>query len=93
MRTEECPEGAVGLSRTAHVAHAQVKSCSQTFLKASGNEIRLVVVASLSWETHVPSQPAAMPAVHAEEVGHCMLPYIRDQILELAKDSLLVVVL
>ena len=28
-----------------------------------------------------------------EEVGHCMLPYIRDQILELAKDSLLVAVL
>ena len=27
----------------------------------------------------------------AEEVGHCMLPYIRDQILELAKESLLVV--
>ena len=26
-------------------------------------------------------------------VGHCMLPYIRDQILELAKDSLLVAVL
>jgi len=27
-----------------------------------------------------------------EEVGHCMLQYIRDQILELAKQSLLVVV-
>ena len=25
-----------------------------------------------------------------EEVGHCMLPYIRDRILELAKDRLLV---
>ena len=25
--------------------------------------------------------------------GHCMLPYIRDQILELAKESLLVVLL
>ena len=24
----------------------------------------------------------------AEEVGHCMLPYIRDQTLELAKDGL-----
>ena len=26
-----------------------------------------------------------------EEVGHCMLPYIRDQILELVNESLLVV--
>ena len=25
-----------------------------------------------------------------EEVGHCMLPYIRDQILELVNESLLV---
>ena len=29
----------------------------------------------------------------AEEVGHCMLPYIRDQILELVNKSLLVAVL
>ena len=29
----------------------------------------------------------------AEEVGHCMLPYIRDQILELVNESLLVAVL
>ena len=28
-----------------------------------------------------------------EEVGHCMLPYIRDQILELVNESLLVAVL
>ena len=28
--------------------------------------------------------------VAAEEVGHCMLPYIRDQILELVNESLLV---
>ena len=27
----------------------------------------------------------------SEEVGHFMLPYIRDQILELVKESLLVV--
>ena len=27
-----------------------------------------------------------------EEVGHCMLPYIRDRILELVNESLLVVV-
>ena len=30
---------------------------------------------------------------YPEEVRHCMLPYIRDQILELAKDRLLVAVL
>ena len=29
----------------------------------------------------------------AEEVGHCMLPYIRIQIFELAYESLLVVLL
>ena len=29
----------------------------------------------------------------SEEVGHFMLPYIRDQILELVKESLLVVLL
>ena len=29
----------------------------------------------------------------SEEVGHCMLPYIRDQILELVNESLLVVLL
>ena len=29
--------------------------------------------------------------VEPEEVGHCMLPYIGDQILELAKENLLVV--
>ena len=29
----------------------------------------------------------------AEEVGHCMLPYIRDHILELVNKSLLVAVL
>ena len=28
-----------------------------------------------------------------EEVGHCMLPYTRDQILELVNESLLVAVL
>ena len=28
-----------------------------------------------------------------EEVGHCMLPYIRDQILKLVNESLLVAVL
>ena len=28
-----------------------------------------------------------------EEVGHCMLPYIRDQILEVVNESLLVAVL
>ena len=28
-----------------------------------------------------------------EEVGHCMLPYIRDQILELVNESLLIAVL
>ena len=33
-------------------------------------------------------------AVHLpEEVGHCMLPYIRDQILELVNETLLVAVL
>ena len=31
--------------------------------------------------------------LQAEEVGHCMLPYIRDQILELVNESLLVAVL
>ena len=34
--------------------------------------------------------PASMMS---EEVGHCMLPYLRDRTLELAKDSLLVAVL
>ena len=29
----------------------------------------------------------------AKEVGHCMLPYIRAQILELVNESLLVAVL
>ena len=28
-----------------------------------------------------------------EEVGHCMLPYIKDQILELVNETLLVAVL
>ena len=28
-----------------------------------------------------------------EEVGHCMLPYIRDQILELVEEDLLVALL
>ena len=28
-----------------------------------------------------------------EEIGHCILPYIRDQILELVNESLLVAVL
>ena len=34
-----------------------------------------------------------LPWLKPEEVGHRMLPYIRDQILELAKESLLVVLL
>ena len=33
------------------------------------------------------------PQANPEEVGHCMLPYIRDQILELVNESLLVAVL
>ena len=31
--------------------------------------------------------------IKSEEVGHCMLPYIRDQILELVNETLLVAVL
>ena len=31
--------------------------------------------------------------LQAEEVGHCMLPYIRDQILVLFNETLLVAVL
>ena len=34
-----------------------------------------------------------LPWLKPEEVGHCMLPYIRDQILELGKESLVVVLL
>ena len=29
-----------------------------------------------------------LDTIKSEEVGHCMLPYIRDQILELVNDSL-----
>ena len=31
--------------------------------------------------------------LETEEVGHCMLPYTRDQILELVDETLLVAVL
>ena len=37
--------------------------------------------------------PPGVSAVAAEDVEHCMLPYIRDQILELVNKSLLVAVL
>ena len=39
------------------------------------------------------SQEHAHHSEYAEEVGHCMLPYIRDQILELVNETLLVAVL
>ena len=49
-----------------------------------------IEIVSMYWHivnTHTLCWPCA------EEVGHCMLPYIRDQILVLVNESLLVVVL
>ena len=51
------------------------------------------------WSGNETTQTSALfltvriPWVFTEEVGHCMLPYIRDQILELVNESLLVAVL